>query len=62
MKIKSGVLSVDTSIEPYTEVKLSIKDERIYLPMFEYLAKELRELERDNEKDKIDHPSEVLRT
>jgi len=57
VKIKSGILSVDTSIEPYTEVKLAIKDERILLPMVEVLAKELRELERDNEKDKIDHPS-----
>lgn len=57
VKIRAGVLSVDASIEPYTEVKLSIKDERIMLPNYDFLGKELRELERDDEKDKIDHPA-----
>ena len=55
-RIRSGVLSVDTSIAPYTEVKLAVKDERILMPSQETLAKELREIERDKKKNKIDHP------
>jgi len=57
VKIKSGVLSVDTSIVPYGEVKQSIKDERILLPRHSLLATELGELERDEKKDKVDHPA-----
>lgn len=53
-KMRCGVLSVDTSIAPYTEVKMAIKDERIYMPPHKTLNKELREIERT--KDKIDHP------
>jgi len=56
-RIRSGVLSVDTSLAPYTEVKLAVKDERILLPSHPTLAKELREIERDIEKGKVDHPS-----
>lgn len=56
-KIRSGILSVDTSIEPYAEVKQAIKDERIYFPKHPILAKELRELEKVKGKDKVDHPS-----
>lgn len=52
--IKCGVLSVDTSLAPYTEVKLAIKDERIYLPKHSILNRELRELEKTEKK--IDHP------
>lgn len=55
-KIKSGPLSVDTSIAPYTELKLSIKDQRIYFPQHEVLAKEIREVEKDPKKNKVDHP------
>lgn len=56
-KIKSGVLSVDASIVPYGEVKQSIKDERILLPRHSLLATELGDLQRDEKKDKVDHPS-----
>lgn len=56
-KIRSGTLSVDASIAPYTELKLSIKDERFICPRHETLANELRGLERDPEKDKVDHPA-----
>jgi len=54
--LRSGILSVDTSIAPYTEVKLSIKDERILLPGNPVLAKELREIEKVKGKDRVDHP------
>jgi len=55
-RIRSGVLSVDTSVAPYTEVKLSIKDERLLIPRHLTLAQELREVEK-TEKGKIDHPA-----
>jgi hypothetical protein len=55
--IKSGVLSVDVNIGPYAEYKQAVKDERILLPRHAVLAKETRELERDPEKDRIDHPT-----
>ncbi len=56
-KIRSGVLSVDETIVPYTEVKLAIKDERILLPPHVILAKELKEVEKDPKRDKINHPA-----
>ena len=56
-KIRSGVSSVDTSIAPYTELKLSIKDERIIFPPHEIASTELRYLELDPKKGKVDHPS-----
>ena len=52
-KIKSGVLSVDKSMDPYMEVKQAIKDERLLIPHHEVLLRELRELERKD--TKIDH-------
>jgi len=55
--IRSGVLSMDASIAPYAEVKLAVKDERLMFPKHPTLAKELRELEKDKKKDKVDHPS-----
>lgn len=55
-RIRSGILSVDTSIAPYTEVKLAIKDNRLLLPRHLVTAQELREVEK-TEKGKIDHPA-----
>ena len=52
-KIRTGDLSVDTTTAPYTELKLAIKDERIYLPDHEILSTELKDLQKDD--DKIDH-------
>ena len=54
-KIRSGVLSIDTDIAPYAETKLAIKDERIYYPGSEVVLREFRDLERDAEKNKVDH-------
>lgn len=55
-KMRSGVLSVDTAIAPYTELKLAIKDERILLPYSEILHKEIRTVEKVVGKDRVDHP------
>jgi hypothetical protein len=56
-RIRSGVLSIDTTPAPYTEVKLAIKDERILMPPHSVLGKELRELEmEDPVKQIINHP------
>ena len=55
-RMRSDLLSVDTSIAPYAEVKQSIKDQRLYLPRHKYCATELREIEL-NDKGKIDHPA-----
>ncbi len=54
-QMRSGVLSVDSDISAYAEVKLAVKDERILLPQSEILARELRELEKVREKEKVDH-------
>lgn len=53
-RIKSGVLSVDASPAPYTELKLAIKDSRLLMQPHGIAGRELRELEL--EEDKIDHP------
>lgn len=55
--MRSGVLSVDVSIAPYAELKMAIKDERILFPPHQILAKELRELEKDRKREKVDHPA-----
>jgi hypothetical protein len=56
-RIRCGLLSVDQTIAPYTEVKHAVKDERIWMPPHSTLLRELRELEKDPEKDKVDHPA-----
>ena len=53
-RIKSGVLSVDASPAPYTELKLAIKDSRFLMQPHDVAGRELRELELEGEK--IDHP------
>lgn len=54
-QMRSGVMSVDSSMDPYTEVKLAIKDERIWMQPHEVCAKELRTVELDQKKMKVDH-------
>lgn len=56
-KIRAGMLSVDTNLGPYTELKLAVKDERLLFPPHEIAARELREVEKDSKKDKVDHPA-----
>lgn len=55
-RIKAGVVSVDTSIVPYTDVKNALKDERLIFPDMAKAKKELRELMFDTQRRKIDHP------
>lgn len=53
-RIKAGVLSVDTSVDPYSEVKNGIKDKRLLFPPHAVASKELREIVHNGKK--IDHP------
>jgi hypothetical protein len=55
-RIRSGMLSVDRSIGPYTEVKQALRDERLLYPDVPKLKKELRELVLDQRRLKVDHP------
>ncbi len=56
-KIRSGIVSVETSNAPYIAVKQALKDKRMLYPLNKILHKELRELERDSKKDTIDKPA-----
>jgi len=53
---ESEVLSVDRSIAPYEVLRQAIYEERIVLYPYEPVIKELRALEFDRTKNKIDHP------
>ncbi len=55
-RVRSGMLSVDTSIAPYSEVKQALRDSRLIYPNVEKLKKELRELNLDPRAKKVDHP------
>jgi len=54
--IRAGVLSVDAKVDPYMELKASIRDERLLLPEVSLLKQELVGLVYDPERRKIDHP------
>ena len=56
-KIRSWIVSVETSNAPYIAVKQALKDKRMLYPLNKILHKELRELERDSKKDTIDKPA-----
>jgi hypothetical protein len=55
-RIKAMVLSVDTSLAPYAEVKQSLRDDRAYYPDHKKLQAELRDLQLDEKKLHVDHP------
>lgn len=55
-RIKSAILSVDRSMAAYAEVKQALRDDRILYPDVEKLQVELRELQFDPKKEKVDHP------
>ena len=55
-RVRSGMLSVDASIAPYSEVKQALRDERLLYPNKEKLKKELRELIIDQKAKRVDHP------
>ncbi len=53
----TGYQSMDTSIVPYIFTKTAIYDKRLSIPPHPRLQRELLSLEKDNVKDKIDHPA-----
>lgn len=50
------LLSVDTSMDPYENLKLALYENRIILYPYEPLRAELRSLEKNHSKNKVDHP------
>lgn len=55
---KSEVVSVDTSLDPYENVKLALYENRLKCYKYEPLKKELRYLEYDGVRRKVDHPKD----
>lgn len=49
-------LSVDTKMDPYEHLKSAFYEDRVDLYNYPRLFKELRELEKDEKKKKVDHP------
>lgn len=56
-KIRTALISVDASLAPYMGLKQAIRDERIIIPPVAKLLRELRELELDPKRGKVDHPT-----
>lgn len=50
------ILSVDTSTDPYDNLKLALYEDRVILYPYPTLQRELRSLERNYLTNKIDHP------
>jgi hypothetical protein len=53
---KAEVLSVDKTTEPYEYLKSALYEDRLNLYEYPTLTKELRELQHDRIKKKVDHP------
>jgi len=53
---KTKVLSVDISDEPYIVMKQAIYEGRLEMPKYPFVIQELRQLEYDRRRKKIDHP------
>lgn len=51
------VLSCDTSMDPYENLKLALYEDRVYIYEYLPLAKELQQLEKDLKRRKVDHPA-----
>jgi hypothetical protein len=49
-------LSVDTKMDPYENLKSAFYEDRVRVYDYPQLFKELRQLEKDDKKKKIDHP------
>jgi hypothetical protein len=49
-------LSVDTNIEPYNRMRMAMYEDRILAYTHDVLIKELKGLERNKKKGKVDHP------
>lgn len=55
-KIRTALISVDASLAPYMYLKQALRDERIIFPPVAKLLRELRELQIDPKRGKVDHP------
>ena len=53
--IKAGELSMDTSMEPYNEVKAALYEDRLLMYWYDIVLDELKYLVKKAEKAKIDH-------
>jgi hypothetical protein len=51
------VVSVDTSTDPYESLKTALYEDRVFLYDYPTVLQELRQLQRDYKKNKIDHPN-----
>ena len=56
--ISTGIVSVDRTPEPYSEVKFAIKEGRVYMARHEVLLEEMPLLDQDNTTGKVDHPED----
>jgi hypothetical protein len=56
--ISTGIVSVDRTPEPYSEVKFAIKEGRVYIARHEVLLEEMPLLDQDNTTGKVDHPED----
>ena len=56
--ISTGIISMDRTPEPYTEVKFAIKEGRVYMARHEVLLEEMPLLDQDNTTGKVDHPED----
>ena len=54
---QAKVVSVDTSTDPYENLKTALYEDRVYVYDHPVLMKELRQLQRDLRRNKIDHPN-----
>lgn len=56
--ISTGIISMDRTPEPYTEVKFAIKESRVYMARHEVILEEMPLLDQDNTTGKVDHPDD----
>ncbi len=53
---RAEMLSVDTRLDPYENLKSALYENRVYYYRYEPLLDELRKLEKNEERKKVDHP------
>ena len=53
---KASMVSMDTSMDPYENLKTALYEERLVMYHYEPVIKELQQLEKDLKRRKIDHP------
>jgi hypothetical protein len=54
-RLHGQMLSVDRTVAPYASLKQAIRDERVAYPNCDKLKKELREVQFDSKREKVDH-------